>query len=127
MNDSARLIDCLAPKERPVSARPFRAGVRIKPQQAPKWASGLVPVAHFGAYRKRRRYPALPGRAITERPVGPKTKNNHNTSDDNRAKHTEEMTLRHTKRILVTLLAVATANVLLAFVVRGICCLVHWS
>ena len=37
------------------------------------FVAGLVRVAHFGATRKMVPNPALPGRAITDRPVGPKT------------------------------------------------------
>ena len=54
-------------------ARPGRAGWRYTPPLAPKWAIGTSPDAHFGALRKRHRYPALPGRANPGRPVGPKT------------------------------------------------------
>ena len=65
---------------------------------SPNGASGLVLVAHFGASRKKYRNPALPGRANTGRPIGPKTsshrititlgdaKYNHSASTNSKSK-----------------------------------------
>ena len=50
--------------------------------EAPKWATGTSPDAHFGAW-----VGLFVDRANTGRPVGPKTSDNHNTINFSRAKY----------------------------------------